>query len=665
MRPVRLLRLSLLLCFAVAQLCSAAFGAEARSLPFLSPVFGDNMVLQRGKPNTLWGWTQPGEHVRVEIHGATAEGVAAADGKWQVQINPPPVGGPYELRITGPESVTLTNLLVGDVWVCSGQSNMQWGLAASKNGEEEIKKANHPNIRLFSVPQQPAYATKSVLGGSWQVCTPETVAKHGSFSAVAYFFATRVQQDVNIPIGLIRSAVGGSPIESWMTPEALAPFPEFRPALEEIARLRAAGTPEYGNFINHWYDQYEVGTKDGADWAAQTHPDADWKPVTLTNGFAELGVPETPSVVWFRREVTLPDPLPAGKARIKLGVVEKMDSTYVNGRWVGASSWVENPRSYPLPDDLLRPGKNLVAIRVLKLKKDGGFQSPAEELRIELGDGTVVPLGGEWRGKLSVDARPPHPLPLGYENYPTMPTVLYQGMIGPLAPLSIAGALWYQGEANFTRAFQYRKLMPAMVNDWRSQFKQGDFPFYMVGLPAFMKRSDTPTEDGWAELREAQALAARQLANVHVAVTIDTGDAEDIHPRDKKPVGERLARIALAKHYGKDVPYSGPRFQRAEKLDGALRLHFAHVTGSLVARGNRLAEFAVAGADRTWHWAEVRLEGNSVVVSSPAVPEPIAARYAWQANPDATLFDSAGLPAHPFRTDDWPLTTEPTPNSDS
>jgi sialate O-acetylesterase len=298
-----------------------------------------------------------------------------------------------------------------------------------------------------------------------------------------------------------------------------------------------------------------------------------------------------------------------------------------------------------------------VTVRVFKLKSDGGFQSKPDQLSLALSDKTIIPLAGEWKGKLSVDARPPHALPLGFENWPVMPGVLYDGMLAPVAPLAITGAIWYQGEANAFRAFQYRALLPAMIADWRKLFGQRDFPFYIISLPAFGQHSDTPGDDAWAELREAQALTARNVPNCGLAITIDTGDANDIHPKDKQPVGERLALCALAGQYGRRVTANGPTFVSMETLPGALRLHFKNMEGGLVSKGTRLGEFAIAADDHHWFWADARLENNTVLVSSPKVPNPRAARYAWQSNPEATLFNTAGLPAIPFRTDDWPETT--------
>jgi sialate O-acetylesterase len=451
--------------------------------------------------------------------------------------------------------------------------------------------------------------------------------------------------------------MGGTPAEAWTSAEALRPLKDFDVPLAEVERLAASGAPEYGNYVMHWYDEYDLGLK--GKWASPDLDDSSWKPVEIPGGFAELGVPSSPALAWFRKEIVLPDPLPAGRAMLLLGSIERMDTAYVNGKEIGGSSWVENPRAYFLGDGVLKPGKNVIALRVLKTKPVGGFLSKPEDLHIVLGDKTSIPLAGAWKGKLSVDARPPQQLPVAYENWPVMPTVLYEGMLKPIAPLSIAGALWYQGEQNSPRGFQYRKILPAMIADWRRLFGQGDFPFYIVSLPAFKARSATPVDgDEWTETRESQAIAAASVPNSCLAVTIDTGDADNIHSQDKVQVGERLALCALAHYYGEKVVSAGPTLASVEQLSGALRIHFTHTDGGLVVKGEKLGEFSVAGEDRKWHWAEAHIEGDTVVVSSASVPNPKEVRYAWQSNPVATLFNGAGLPAVPFRTDAWPGITE-------
>lgn len=636
--------------FALAHLLAA------EALPFVSPVFGDNMVLQRGQPNTFWGWTQPGEKVQVTIAGHSGDGTAGADGRWKARVDPP-ASGECTVTIDGPQHVELHHAIVGDVWLCGGQSNMQFGLPGATDGAKEVAAADQPNIRLFTVATRSAYAPADVPKGTWKICSPQTIAENGGFSAVAYFFARRVQQETGVPIGLIQDCLGGTPVESWMSPATLHTLKDFGRPMAEVERLRAAHAPGYGSYLMHWLDEFDAGAR-GKTWADPALDDRAWKTVRVPGGFADFGLADVPAVVWFRREITLPDPLPAGEVTLHLGVVEKMDTAYVNGRWVGASSWVENPRAYRLAAGVLHPGRNQIAVRVFKLKSKLGFLTAPEKIRLALGDGTEIPLAGEWRAALSVDARPPHPLPLGYENYPTMPAVLYQGMVAPVAPLAIAGALWYQGEANSNRAYQYRTLLPLMVADWRRAFGQGDFPFLIVQLPAFQNRKDQPGTDDWAELREAQALPARTLPNCGLAVTIDTGEADNIHPKAKQPVGDRLALLALAQHYGKKVVNSGPVYRAFAREGGVLRVSFDHVEGGLAVRGERPVEFSVAGADRQWHWADARIDGDTIVVSSAAVPEPVAVRYAWQANPQATVFNGAGLPAAPFRSDDWPGATE-------
>ena len=620
-----------------------------KHFPFVSSIFGDNMVLQRGKANTFWGWSNSGDSISVQVGDKTASTVAGADRKWQLRIDSPSVGGPYTVRVVGHETVEFHNVMVGDVWLCGGQSNMQLSLHSAANSADEIKAANYPDIRVFTVAQRSAYRPTEVVGGTWKVVSPETAS---GVSAVAYYFARKVQEELHVPIGLVVDAVGGTSAESWASAESLRALKEFDVPLDELDKLSASGEPEYGSYVTHWYDEFDVGQKQ--KWGDPSLDTSDWKTVTIPGGFGELGVPDTPSVVWFRKEVTLPDPLPVGRAAIFLGVIERMDTVYVNGKWVGGSAWVENPRIYPIFPGVLKPGRNTIAIRVLKVKPEGGFLGQPGELRLVLGDKTSIALAGSWKGKVSVDARPPHPLPLAYENWPVMPAVLFEGMIKPLAPLAIAGALWYQGEANSSRAYEYRKVLPATIASWRKAFGQGDFPFYIVSLPEFKPRSSTPVDDEWAETRESQAIVAKSVPNSCLAVTIDTGDANTIHPPEKIPVGDRLARCALANYYGKPIPFAGPTLSIVDRVKGEIRLHFAHADGGLVVKGPKLAEFSIAGEDHKWHWAVARIKGDTVIVSSPDVPHPKEVRYAWQSNPQATLFNGAGLPAGPFRTDDWP-----------
>jgi len=638
---------------ALAVATAIAQPAETPKQPFVSPIFGDNMVLQRDKVNTIWGWSEPGDTVTVQIGDKTATGTAQADRKWMVKIEPPPAGGPYTVKVTGKQVAELKNVLVGDVWLCSGQSNMEFMMRQVKNANEELKAANYADMRFFVVGQRSGYHPVDVPSGSWQVVTPETAPR---LSAVAYFFGRKLEQELHVPIGLVVAAVGGTPAETWTSVAALHELKDFEPPLAELKMLADEGAPEYGNYVNHWYDRYDVGQKE--KWQDPKLDDSSWKTVTLPGGFRDLGVPDTPAVAYFRREITAPAKIPDGRNLLRLGVVEKMDTVYVNGQMVGGSAWVENPRNYMLRPGVLKPGKNQITIRVLKTLPDGGFTAKPEEMKIQLADNTVIPLSGEWKGKVSVDARPPQPLPMAYQNWPVIPSVLYEGMIAPITPLAITGAIWYQGAANSERAYEYRKVMPAIIADWRHAFGQGDFPFYVVSLPTFKVRSAVPVEDAWAETREAQAMTVAEVPNTCLAVTIDTGEANNIHPKDKAPVGDRLARCALAKQYGKKIVYQGPTVDKVEKQAGCIRLHFAHADGGLVARSERLGQFQIAGADHKWIWADAHISGDYIIVSTSLVQNPVAVRYAWQANPMATLFNGAGLPAAPFRTDDWKGITE-------
>lgn len=636
--------------------------------PFVSTIFGDGMVLQRGKPDTIWGWSEPGDTIRVQIANHAATAVAGGDRRWQISVKPPAAGGPYTLKITGShKTVEFHNVMVGDVWLCGGQSNMEFALRGALTGAADAKDANYPDIRYFTVSGHPAYDRVNVVAGSWKVVSPETA---GRMSAVAFYFARRLQQQIHVPIGLVVDAVGGTPAEAWTSAAALRPLKDYDVPLAALQKIADEGGPTYGNWVMPWYDEYDIGLKE--HWYAPEFNDSDWKQVTVPGAFDDLGVPVTPAVAWFRREITLPDPLPAGAALISLGVIQRMDTVYINGSEVGGSAWVENPRIYFIRPGVLKPGKNIVAIRVFKTEPHGGFLSKPDVLRLMLGvhitfppvartapqAKLIIPLAGAFRGKISVDARSPHQLPISYENWPVMPTVLYNGMLAPIAPLSITGALWYQAEQNSPRGFEYRKVLPAMIADWRDLFGQGDFPFYIVSLPAFDRRSPVPTDDGWADIRESLAITADTVPHSCLAVTIDTGDPDNIHARDKEPVGNRLALCALDKHYGKHVVFSGPTLKSIKRLPDSMRLQFAHANGGLVAKGGKLQEFSIAGEDQKFYWADARINGNTVIVSSPSVPHPVAVRYAWQSNPVATLFNGAGLPAAPFRTDKWPLITE-------
>jgi sialate O-acetylesterase len=629
--------------------------AAVETLPLVSPIFGDNMVLQRNKQDRIWGWSDPGDKITVQIGDTSASAVAGADRRWQVSFQAPPTGGPYTVEIAGKtQSVELHNVLVGDVWLCTGQSNMEFPMRGVLNADQEIQQANYPNIRFFTVAEQSAYRHTDLVKGQWLSVSPQTAAR---LSAVSYYFARRVQQDIHIPIGLVVDCVGGTPVETWMSEAALRKVGGLEVPLAYLHKLADENAPAYGNYIMHWYEEYDTGLKE--DWPAPTYDDSAWKTVDIMNGWSALDVAGTPAVVWFRKEVTLPDPLPAGRSMLFLGVVDRMDAVWINGKYVGGSAWVENPRRYFLRG-ALKPGKNLIAIRILRLGAGGGFMGKPSDLHLQVGDQNI-PLAGDWMAKVSVDARPPQPLPISYENWPVIPSVLYKGMLEPIGSLAISGAIWYQGESNAKRGYEYRKVLPAMIENWRQLFNQGNFPFYIVSLPYNGQRSTTPADDdGWAEVRESQAITAKEVPNTCLAITVDTGDADSVHPRVKEPVGDRLAYCALGQYYGEKIAYQSPTLASWDHLTGAIRLHFAHAPGGVVMNYQPDA-FQIAGADRKWYWADAHVLGDTVVVSTSLVQNPVAVRYDWQSNPPAILFNKAGLPAGPFRTDDWPVPTEDAP----
>lgn len=615
-------------------------------LPFLSPMFSDQMVLQRDKPNVLWGWTSPGAHVRVTVADKSAVGVADANGRWTARLTPPPVGGPYKVVVEGPTKVVLEDVLVGDVWICSGQSNMEMGLTMAANGPGEAAKANDPNLRLYMAPRQIGYTPQQVNPGAhWQRCTPESVSHGGwgGFSAVGYYFGKALVRELSVPIGLIQAAWGGTSAEAWTREEALRPIDDFNAVLDKIDGLK--GGPVYGTYLDLWGADNDPGIK--GNWQS---------PETLLGGWSVTDVPtEAPlkglGTVWLRKEVDLGNPPVTGNSVLWLGPVSDIDTAWVNGRQVGTGSG-EWERQYWFDSSLLHPGINTIVVRFLHTAGRPGFLGKPGSIYLGLPEGEKVPLEGQWHSKIGAvlpGATPPY----DYEPNPTVPTTLANGMIAPIAPLALRGVIWYQGETNGGRGYQYRKLLPALIADWRKLFGEGDFPFLVVSLANWMPRRDQPGDDGWAELREAQAMTVQHVKNTGLAVTIDVGDAVDIHPKDKHTVGERLALNALAIAYRKHVSFSGPVYKGMRREGAAIRLTFSYADGGMVAKGGRLAEFSVAGADHRWHWAEAKIDGDKVVVRSDEVTEPLAVRYAWQANPKATLYNGAGLPAVPFRTDKW------------
>jgi sialate O-acetylesterase len=652
----------LMACFVGAGVTRAQESPAAR--PFLHPLFGDDMVLQRDVKFPVWGWTTPGTSVTVQFRGQKATVAADADGKWLARLGPFAAGGPFTLTISGPQSVTLNNVLVGDVWLCSGQSNMEMGVTQVDNAKEEVAQANYPQLRLFAVPKTIAATPQSTVQGRWLVTTPAniTTGGWGGFSAVAYFFGRYLHKELNVPIGLIHSSWGGTVAEGWVSAEALSAIAEFQPAIKSLAETMAApqkAAVDVDKATEAWWPKNDPGSSATPTWADPSIDVSQWKTMRLPQLWEEAGLPDYDGVVWFRKTFTLPADWAGHDLVLNLGPIDDRDTTFVNGVRVGAMSQYDAPRSYKVPASALKPGVNTIAVRVLDTGVGGGIYGSPEQMKIVPadGNGAAVPLAGEWSYRPSVkltevkEAPPTQPASgnLGLVN------ARYNGMIAPLLPFAIKGAIWYQGESNVGRAAQYEKLLPVMIRDWRARFQSGDFPFLIVQLANYLGRKTEPGDSEWARLREAQLHISQLVPRAGLAVAIDIGDAKDIHPKNKQEVGRRLALAALEIAYGKKGVSSGPVYRAMKEDGGMIRLSFDHTDGGLVIKPGEggLSGFAIAGEDRRFVWADAVVHGKEVWVSSPQVKFPVAVRYGWADNPVSTLYNGAGLPASPFRTDDF------------
>lgn len=634
--------------------------------PFLHPLFSDDMVLQRRVKFPVWGWTTPGASVTVEFQGKTATGVADAQGKWVARLGPFEAGGPYTMTIKGPQSVTLNNVLVGDVWLASGQSNMEMGITQVANAQEEVARANYPMIRLYAVPKTVAATPQETVNARWQVCTPAniTVGGWGGFSAVAYFFGRKLHQELNVPIGLIHSSWGGTVAEGWVSAEALSALPEFVPAIKDLERTMSdpnGGAPkDIDQRMEEWWKRNDPGSKTAPGWAAVEVDTTGWKTIPLPRAWEEEGyLPGYDGVVWFRKTFELPAGWAGRDLTLSLGPIDDRDTTFVNGTRVGAMNQWDAPRNYKVSASMLKPGTNTIAVRVLDTGGAGGFTGAPAQMKVAPADGSGSPvsIAGDWSYRTGPAFDKVEAPPQFTSNNLGLVLARYNGMIAPLLPFAIKGAIWYQGESNVGRAPQYRKIMAALIQDWRTRFGVGDFPFLIVQLANFMARPDQPTDSEWARLRESQLYLSENVPHSGLAVTIDIGDAKDIHPKDKQDVGLRLALEALRTTYGQKIESSGPIYKSMKVEGDSIRISFEHTGGGLMMKdGDKLLGFAIAGEDRRFVWADAVIKGNDVIVSSPEVKKPVAVRYAWADNPANNLYNKAGLPASPFRTDDFPMT---------
>ncbi|MFT2011374.1 sialate O-acetylesterase [Pontibacter sp. 13R65] len=618
----------------------------------LPKLVSDGMVLQRDASLEIWGWASAKEKVTVKFLGKNYQAVADESGNWEVKLPSLKAGGPYTMTISGSNSITLQDILIGDVWVCSGQSNMELPMRRVKPlYEKEIEQATNANIRYFDVPQKYNFEQPQtdLEGGRWQKTTPENVMH---FSAVAYFFAQELYNKYKVPVGLLHAALGGSPVESWISEEALKPFPKH---YQEVQRFKdAALIAEIEARDNArsqaWYQalaQNDKGNQGPKKWHDPDLPTSNWSTMQVPGYWADTKTGPVNGIVWFRKEIELSADEAGKKATLNMGRIVDADSVFVNGRFVGSTGYQYPPRWYTIPEGMLKAGKNTISVKIINERGRGGFVSD-KPYELTVGDRTLQ-LTGDWQYQVAAENQALK----GPTFIRWKPAGLYNAMIAPLAKYSIKGAIWYQGESNVGRAQEYQELFPAMIKEWRSQWGQGDLPFLYVQLTNYLEPKNTPSESDWAQLREAQRQTL-SVPNTGMAVAIDLGEWNDIHPLNKKDVAKRLALAAQRVAYGDNkVVYTGPTLKNMQVKGKEIILTFNQAGAGLVTKGGgELNQFAIAGPDKRYVWANARIKGNKVIVWHKDITNPVSVRYAWADNPEgANLYNAAGLPASPFQAE--------------
>lgn len=670
---------------ALATAVSTSFAWADVKLP---AIISDHMVLEKTAKVPIWGKADPGEEITVTLDGHAAKAKAGADGKWMTTLNlRDSASGPFEMTVEGKNKLTLSDVVIGEVWIASGQSNMEFPLKRAIDAEKEIAQSANPLLRQFLVKKSAVIEPQDDAEGRWVAAFPATA---GDFSAVGYFFAKKLQNELKVPVGLVHSSWGGTMSEAWTSVEAIDSVPDLKAARERCwANLKEYPNKRkvFADSLSAWIKENGREDKPVADTAAYAGGDVstkEWIPVKLPGVVTAQGLPKA-GAIWLRKEINIPVKTNANLFLVL--PIDGYDSVYWNGKLIKQTTYrdflgtgyVRAYGPFDLPPSAVNEGKNILAIRLYEPVGPAKFTGEPKA--------GMISLAGEWLAKAEYDfpdldaqkiaAAPQPPAnPPGPQN---AHSYLYNGMIHPILPYAIRGVVWYQGENNAWRAYQYRTAFPLLITDWRKQWNQGDFPFYFCQLANFMAKKPEPGESAWAELREAQSMTLK-LPNTGQAVIIDVGESGDIHPRNKKDVGERLAVIALAKDYEKSIPYSGPVYDSMKVENGKVILSFKHTDGGLAAKplpetynvislanetaslvhnspNSQLEGFAICDKDKKWVWADARIDGNNVVVWSDKVPAPVAVRYAWSDNPTCNLYNGAGLPASPFRTDDFTPTT--------
>jgi len=612
------------------------------------------MILQRDAEVKIWGWAAAHENISIEFHDSLYQTIADSSGEWNIKLPALKAGGPYTMSVSASDTITLKDILIGDVWICSGQSNMELPMKrVSPIYESEIANSENTNIRCFTVPQKYNFneAQKDLESGCWQTTNPKTIL---DFSAAAYFFAKELYEKYDIPIGLINTSLGGSPAEAWMSEESLKMFPAYYQEAQRFKDSTLIKKIENQDKvrIQAWYN--ELGQKDEGyqdpqkTWYDPTLSTSDWATMKIPGYWVTTELGSVNGAVWFKKEFDVPASMIGQPAQLILGRIVDADSVFVNGVFVGTTGYQYPPRRYDIPTNVLREGENIIVVRVISNIGKGGFVLD-KHYEIIAG-GQIINLIGDWQYRLGTKMEP-----LASQTFIRWkPLGLFNAMISPLLNYSMKGVIWYQGESNAERPVEYRELFPAMIQDWREKWNQGGFPFLFVQLSNFMEAKKQPSESNWALLREAQ-LKTLSVSNTGMVVTIDIGEWNDIHPLNKKDVGKRLALAArkVAYHDDKAV-YSGPIYRSMKIVGNKILLTFNNIGGGLVAKGGReLTNFAIAGADNQFVWAKARIKNGKIEVWNNKIPKPKAVRYAWADNPSgANLYNREGLPASPFRTDE-------------
>ena len=616
----------------------------------LPRVLSDGVVLQRDQAVPIWGWADEDEEITVALNGQQITSTTAENGKWRAVLPRQQAGGPHTIEVKASNTVRINDVYFGDVWLAAGQSNMQTSMARIQPAyPDEVATADEPLIRFYT--KRPEYdfdaPREDYSDGEWLVTNTDNIT---SFSGVAYFFAKNIHAKTGVPIGIINTAVGGSTAEGYIREEQLAAFPKY---LNQATAYRdheyfeniLAGDREKNESWRNELDSNDLGLNGPTPWYEQDLNTKDWDRMLIPGYWADTDLGAINGAVWFRREVNLPASVAGEEAQLWLGRIVDADMVYVNGELVGGTTYKYPPRRYTVPEGLLKEGANSIAIRVISNTDEGGFVLDKPYWLAV--DDLTIDLTGEWKMKVGYESEPLQPdnfivhmQPLGYGN----------AMISPIENMRFKGALWYQGESNVSRFDEYQSLLTTMIADWRDRFNDPDMPFIIAQLPNFMEASDEPQESEWAEMRAVQRSITQTVDNTALAVNIDAGEWNDIHPLRKKIVGDRMAIAARSLVYEEqDLVASGPQEVCYKIRNKQVEILFDSVGNGLSSKGAELAEFAIKGTNTPWQWTNARLDGESVFVDRMGAQEPIAIRYAWSDNPeDANLFNAEGLPASPF-----------------